>query len=257
MMMKKMKTSQLAKFKALLILPLIAGLMLAFVNPPARMPGVTQGNEKTVSGSLEDKFTGAVLPGTAVIIKGTNIGTIADNQGRYSIKVADDNAVLVFSHVGYKTQEIPIAKNAIINVQMEVDAMVVDFNKENNVNKANNGNADVTKPNAQNNTGNVYQVTEEMPSYKGGTEALKKFLEANLRYPEDAKKAGISGKVYVSFVVNTEGQITDAKIMRSASPLLNEESLRLTNMMKDWTPGSQNGKKMSMAVTMPIEYKIK
>jgi TonB family protein len=253
MMMKKMKTSQLAKFKALLILPLIAGLMLAFANPPAASSGVTPGNEKTISGSLSDKLTGAVLPGTAVVIKGTTIGTVADNKGNYSIKVADDKATLVFSHVGYKTQEIPIEKNAIINLQLEVDAMVVDFNKENNVN------VDVNPAIAQSNNNDnkdVYQVVEELPSYKGGTPALQKFLEANLRYPEEAKKAGVNGKVYVSFIVAADGQIQDAKIMRSVSPLMNEEALRLVNSMKDWTPGSQSGKKVNMAVTMPIEFKI-
>jgi TonB family protein len=254
MMMKKMKTSQLAKFKALLILPLIAGLMLAFVNSPAKSPGATRGNEKTVSGSLSDKLTGAAIPGTAVIIKGTNIGTVADKQGNYSIRVADDKATLVFSHVGYKTQEIPIAKNAIINVQLDVDAMVVDFNKENNVNvNVSTGNAQ----NVSNDDKDLYQVVEELPSYNGGTEALQKFLEANIRYPEEAKKAGIEGKVYVNFVVNAEGRVMEAKIMRSVSPLLNAEALRLTNSMNDWKPGSQHGEKLSMAVTMPIEFKIK
>ncbi len=254
MMMKKMKTSQLAKFKALLILPLIAGLMLAFVSPPVKLTGATQGNEKIVSGSLSDKLTGSVLPGTAVIIQGTNVGTIADKQGNYSIRVADDKAVLVFSHVGYKTQEIPIANNAIINVQLEVDAMVVDFNKEKSVN------VNVNASNAQNKAGDnkdTYQIVEELPSYNGGTQALQKFLEDNLRYPEEAKKAGIEGKVYVNFVVNAEGRVIETKIMRSVSPLLNEEALRLTNSMKEWKPGSQHGEKLSMAVTMPIEFKIK
>ena len=69
---------------------------------------------------MSDRLTGSVLPGTVVIIKGTNIGTVADKQGKYSIKVADENATLVFSHVGYKTQEIPIANNAIINVQWKL-----------------------------------------------------------------------------------------------------------------------------------------
>ncbi len=254
-MMKKMKTSQWAKFKALLILPLIAGLMLAFANPSPKMADTAGGNEKTVSGNLTDRQTGSVLPGTAVVIKGTNIGTVADKQGNYSIKVADEKATLVFSHMGYKTQEIPIAKNAIINVELEVDAMVmvVDFNKENNVNVN-------VSPNAQNNADNnkdIYKVVEELPSYTGGTEALQKFLEANIRYPEDAKKAGIEGKVYVNFVVNAEGRIREAKVMRSVSPLLETEALRLTNSMKEWKPGSHNGEKLSMAVTMPIEFKLK
>ncbi len=182
------------------------------------------------------------------------MGTIADKQGDYSIRVADDKATLVFSHVGYKTQEIPIAKNAIINVQLETDAMVVDFNN------VNNGNKNVNTTDAQNNTGDnrdLYEVVEELPSYNGGTEALQKFLETNVRYPEEAKKAGIEGKVYVNFIVNAEGRVMEAKIMRSVSPLLNAEALRLTNSMKDWKPGSQHGEELSMAVTMPIEFKLK
>ena len=99
-------------------------------------------------------------------------------------------------------------------MQLEGDAMVVDFNKENNENE------NVNTANAQNNTGDnkdLYVITEELPSYNGGTEALQKFLEANIRYPEEAKKAGIEGKVYVNFVVNAEGQVMEAKIMRSVS----------------------------------------
>jgi outer membrane biosynthesis protein TonB len=79
----------------------------------------------------------------------------------------------------------------------------------------------------QNNANNkdMYVVTEELPSYTGGISALQKFLEDNIRYPEEAKKAGIEGKVYVNFVVNAEGRVIEAKIMRSVSPLLNDEAL--------------------------------
>lgn len=67
----------------------------------------------------------------------------------------------------------------------------------------------------------------------------------------------ISYVEYVNFVVNAEGRVMEAKIMKSVSPLLNEEALRLTNAMKEWKPGSHNGEKLSMAVTLPIEFKIK
>ena len=100
-------------------------------------------------------------------------------------------------------------------------------------------------------------MTEIKPYYNGGLQALQKFLEANTRYPEEARKAGVQGKVYVSFTVNKEGKITDSKIMRSVSPLLNDEALRVTNLMKDWNPGSFNGQKVDMAVNMPVEFSLK
>jgi TonB family protein len=252
MMMKKIKTSRMAKLKALFLLPLIAGLLLAFVNPQANSVPVSGGREITVTGTLTDHITGGALPGAIVLIKGTNNGTVADAHGNYTIKIADDQAVLVFSKVGYKTMEIPVANNTMINVQMDEDAMVVDFNKETNVN-AKPGDVQAKAASDK----GLYVVTEELPSYAGGPEALMKFLNTNIRYPEDAKKAGIEGKVYVNFVVNEKGQISNAKIMRSVSPLLNAEALRLTNLMKDWKPATHNGETLSMAVTMPIEFKIK
>jgi len=102
----------------------------------------------------------------------------------------------------------------------------------------------------------VYQEVEEMPQYPGGDEALRNDLVANIKYPEEAKKAGIQGKVYVSFVVNEQGKVTDAKIARGVEPSLDKESLRVINELKTWKPGKEKGKAVKVAYTVPINYAL-
>jgi TonB family protein len=256
-MMKKMKTSRMAKLKALLIIPLIAGLLLAFANPQTRSFSTTGGPQSVINGNISDRSTGKALQGGIVLIKGTNSGTITDKEGNYSINVSDNTAILVYSLVGYRTQEIPVASNTKINVQMEQDIYIVDFSTGNNLNTG------VNPPDSKDQGKSpsdekekLYVVTEEPPSYPGGTDALRKYLMENLQYPADAKKKGIEGKVIVNFIINAKGLISDAKIMRGVSSDLDLEALRLVNSMKGWKPASHNGEPLSMAVTMPIEFKI-
>jgi len=102
----------------------------------------------------------------------------------------------------------------------------------------------------------VYFIAEEMPVYPGGDEALRNDIAANVKYPEDARKNGIQGKVYVSFVVDEQGKVTDAKIARGVNLSLDKESLRVMNELKTWTPGKENGKSVKVAYTVPINYAL-
>jgi protein TonB len=102
----------------------------------------------------------------------------------------------------------------------------------------------------------VYQEVEEMPVYPGGDEAFRNDLAANIKYPDEAKKAGIQGKVYVSFVVDEHGKVTDAKIARGVDPSLDKESLRVINELKTWKPGKEKGKAVKVAYTVPINYAL-
>ncbi len=102
----------------------------------------------------------------------------------------------------------------------------------------------------------VFFTVEEMPEYPGGEEALRNDLAANIKYPDEAKKAGIQGKVYVSFVVDEHGKVTDAKIARGIDPSLDKESLRVINELKTWKPGKEKGKAVKVAYTVPINYAL-
>lgn len=102
----------------------------------------------------------------------------------------------------------------------------------------------------------VYIIVEEMPVYPGGEEALRIDLAANIKYPEEAKKNGIQGKVYVTFVVDELGKVTDAKIARGVDPALDKESLRVMNDLKTWKPGMDKGKAVKVSYTIPIKFAL-
>ena len=102
----------------------------------------------------------------------------------------------------------------------------------------------------------VYTEVEEMPEYPGGEQALMNDLILSIKYPDEAKKNGIQGKVFVSFVVDEQGKVTNAKIERGVEPSLDKESLRVVNELKTWIPGKEKGKVVKVAYTIPINYAL-
>lgn len=102
----------------------------------------------------------------------------------------------------------------------------------------------------------VYTEVEEMPEYPGGEQALMNDLIGSINYPDEAKKNGIQGKVFVSFVVDEQGKVTNAKIERGVDPALDAESLRVVNGLKTWKPGKEKGKIVKVAYTIPINYAL-
>jgi protein TonB len=95
-----------------------------------------------------------------------------------------------------------------------------------------------------------------MPEFVGGQEAFFQYLSESIDYPQMAKEAGVEGKVYVQFVVEKDGSITDVKVIRGAQKQLDQEALRVIEEMDNWIPGSQNGKKVRVLFTIPINFKI-
>ncbi len=102
----------------------------------------------------------------------------------------------------------------------------------------------------------VFTIVEEMPSFPGGDAERNKFLAANIQYPQQATENGIQGTVYVSFVVDSKGNVTDVKILRGIGGGCDEEALRVVRMMPKWHPGKQNGKNVRVLFNMPIYFKL-
>ena len=256
-MMNRLKTSKLAQLKALFVVPVIATLLVAFANPRTIAQVTPVGKQITVTGHVTEKATGEDIPGSAVIVKGTTLGTLTDIHGNYTINVPDKDAVLVYSFVGFKTQEIPVGTNTKINVEFEGDALALDFSGGNKLNvRKDDDLKTVQKNDHAGGKEEMYTIVEDNPSYPGGTEALHKFLMTNLKYPETAKKDGIEGTVLVQYVIDHDGKVKQAKVLRGVSPELDQEALRLTNMIKGWKPGRQNGKPIRRVVTMPIKFSL-
>jgi TonB family protein len=103
---------------------------------------------------------------------------------------------------------------------------------------------------------NVFDVVEQMPEFPGGMQKLLEFLSQNIRYPKEAMEKDIQGRVIVTFVVKKDGSISDATVVRSVDPLLDEEGLRVINAMPNWTPGMQKGEPVNVKYTVPISFKL-
>ena len=101
----------------------------------------------------------------------------------------------------------------------------------------------------------AYQVVEEMPEFPGGMKALMDYLSTNVKYPEAAKQAGISGRVTTRFVVGEDGVIRDVKVVRSVSPELDAEAIRVMSSMPKWKPGKQDGKPVPVRYTVPVNFR--
>ncbi len=100
----------------------------------------------------------------------------------------------------------------------------------------------------------VFYIVEEMPEFPGGELALRKFIGNSISYPVIAQENGIQGKVYVTFVVDKDGSISNATIARGVDPSLDKEALRVVNNLPKWKPGKQRGKPVRVSYTVPINF---
>lgn len=103
---------------------------------------------------------------------------------------------------------------------------------------------------------NVYTEVDEMAEFPGGIPAVQEFIQKNLTYPKSAEENGIEGRVFVQFIVSKEGKVTQAKVVRSVSPELDEEALRVINLLPEWTPAKLDGKEVNVQFTIPINFKL-
>ena len=102
----------------------------------------------------------------------------------------------------------------------------------------------------------VFDVVEVMPQFPGGQIAMLKYIMENIKYPEQAMKEGIQGRVAVRFIVEKDGSISDVKPILSVHPLLNKEAVRVVESMPKWTPGKQNGKPVRVRFNVPVMFKL-
>lgn len=104
----------------------------------------------------------------------------------------------------------------------------------------------------------IFTIVETMPEFPGGgQEALFKFLQKEMKYPQVAKENGIQGTVFVNFVVGQDGKIRDVKVLRGVNKMLDDEAVRVVKAMPSWKPGKQRGKPVSVSYNLPIKFTLR
>ena len=173
---------------------------------------------------------GEPIVGAVITLPSSAKGTVTDMNGEFSMDVRQGSTV-VAAYVGYASESI-VANNP-------QRKYVFTLQKD--------GSGDSGKP---------FDVVEQMPQFPGGPAALMQFLAQNIRYPEAAHKAGIQGRVIANFVVEKDGSITEGRIVKSVSPELDAEALRVINSMPNWIPGMQNGEAVRVKYTIPVTFQL-
>ncbi|MCA1744587.1 MAG: energy transducer TonB [Bacteroidales bacterium] len=128
----------------------------------------------------------------------------------------------------------------IMDTEMDQDAMV-DF-------------SNMVMEEETRDAGEIFMIVEEMPEFPGGQEALQKYLASSVRYPVIAQENGIQGRVYIQFVINQTGEVTNAVILRGVDPSLDREALRVVEAMPKWKPGKQRNRAVRVSYTVPINF---
>lgn len=274
MMMNKKKTSRLGLLKYVVLLPVTVVLVLAgnartvaeIVNElalPGEVPEMFRDGkmlpvidvssqqrkegEKCMKGRVVDE-NGQPIPAVSIIMKNSSVGTLSDKKGNFLIR-GYDSGILCFSYVGKDTREIPYTKGTkelkvVMNqVATELEEIVVVAYVP-----------DTTEVKPQEEEKEIFVVVEDMPRFKEGQ--LGTYLARHIKYPVRAAEKGIEGKVFVTFVIDKQGKVKDAKVARSVEASLDKEALRIVETMPDWKPGKQRGIPVDVQFTLPIDFKL-
>lgn len=102
----------------------------------------------------------------------------------------------------------------------------------------------------------LFKIVECMPEFPGGMKGCLDFIQTEMCYPEEAKKAGIQGRVILQFIIEKDGTPTQPRIVRSVHPLLDKEALRIIRQMPKWIPGKQDGKPQRVLYTIPVPFQL-
>ena len=207
----------------------------------AEAPTTEPADDKTfiAKGFVYDKEEAKPTPivGAVILIDGTKKGTVTDREGKFQIEVSmGDN--ITASYVGYESKTIGVSK--LFSESSKTNEYYIGLQKET----------------GEDQSEKIYDVVKQMPEFPNGHAALFEYLSKSIQYPEEARKNSIQGRVIATFVVEKDGSISNARVVRSIDPSLDAEALRVINSMPNWTPGTQEGEPVRVKYTVPVTFKL-
>ena len=222
-----------AWLKVLFISPIVAVSLAVNAGTFSEPQKSTDEKPFTASGRVGDKNTGEPIVGAAIKIVGSTKGTVSDKDGRFTLTVKRGDKVQA-AYVGYESQSLPIRNYNEIGLHLEFDLVKENVDKEDK----------------------IYDAVEQMPVFPGGKEALNPYIAKNIKYPIEAEKAGIQGRVHAAFIIEKDGSVTGARIIRTVDPQLDAEAMRIIRNMPKWTPGMQDGKPVRVKYLLPVNFRL-
>ena len=273
-MMYKSKSSTARRFRALALLPAGALALLATkITAVASILSYASAAEVTVSTGkvteikAETQITATPLKGSVIKVSdksdnnssGTTIVTLSSN-GRQSDLSDVDVYVNGEKQPTEKLSEINPDKIKSIDIKKgdkDKSTVYITMNSD-KASQTTTRSTSITVKNdePEKKSEKVATAVEQMPQYPGGDRALMEFVAKNVKYPEAAMKAGKEGKVIVRFTVQADGKVADANVIRSISPELDAEAVRVVSTFPAFTPGTVDGKPVACHYVIPISFKL-
>ena len=213
---------------------------------PAETPMPQQNKDKLVNykGVVVDK-DGKAVEGAEFFIDGDHRlpqgqSYVTGKNGSFSFKAFENAKMIVIWKKDGKMMGVPVTVNKEDNSKMKI---IMNRKWQN--------------PPADDPDNPVFEVVEVMPEFPdGGMPGLMNFLSNNIKYPVNAQKRGVQGRVSVQFIVNADGSISDVGIIRAVDPDLDGEAVRVISTMPKWKPGTQRGKPVRVKYTVPVMFRL-
>jgi protein TonB len=152
----------------------------------------------------------------------------------------------VVSTINIVENEIDVEENFVIDAEADEMTEIQEYIPP----------APVQQDEEQEAEAEIFYVVESMPTFRGGDDKIYEYLAQNLRYPTMAREAGIQGRVFVTFVVERDGSITDVNVLRGIGGGCDEEAIRVVESMPNWTPGKQRGVPVRVQFNLPIKFTL-
>ncbi len=230
MMMNKQNSNKAAILKYMLIVPLVLSLVLV-----ANAQSVVKKTRKIVT-TTSQKSTKVVANSK------DNVTQMVESANSGSKPILVDSIEIVRQNLAKSNPDAVVTYDTVNKVyKSTVKFSAPVIKKDVDVNSSD---------------GKVYEVVEKMPQYPGGVNELLSFLTSTIKYPDEAKKNGIQGRVIVRFVVDKTGKVTNTTILRGVSLELDNEALRVVNAMPVWTPGEHKGQTVAVYYALPIQFTL-
>ncbi len=221
-MMSKIKSRKIASFKVLLGFVLAASLVAVFACEQKESVK-TEGPIATKSVSLDLDGQSLQINGDSVAI--SKLENLINESSDYSVTKDAATGKLILSSKTNKVGGVAVVAYG----SQEKSAQAQD---------------------------DVFFIVDDMPEFPGGQLALRKFIAREIKYPKEASKKGIQGKVFVNFVVEKDGSVGAVKIVRGVDPSLDKEALRVIQSLPKWAPGKQKGVPVRVSYTVPINFAL-
>jgi protein TonB len=197
---------------------------------------------------------GKPLPGVVVAVQGSLLLTSTNSDGDFLLTLNAPKTVLIFKCQGYREQALPVSVGNALTVKMYSLKTAAPSSLSTDAAEAAAATATAAAAESAANKPQVLNYSEVLPTFPGGEVAYRAYMRQNARFPEEAQLKRASGTVYVGFVVDEQGRIVDAEIVRGVGFGFDQEALRLIRLMPWWEPGKVAGKPVRVSRTLGVPF---